>query len=53
MEIMTEIVEMTFTLICKEDCDGMKPYWANDIPVSSKFDKRYNSGFQINMLRFF
>lgn len=33
---MTEIAEMAFMLMCKEECDGTKPYWADDMPVSSK-----------------
>lgn len=33
---MTEISENTFMIMCRNDCDGMKPYWADGIPVSSK-----------------
>lgn len=33
---MTEIAQMTLMLMCREDCDGTKPFWADNIPVSSK-----------------
>ncbi len=31
-----EITEKVFKLMCEEDCDGTKPWWACDLPVSSK-----------------